>query len=77
MKVPDELIVKSGKFSKLDEMLPKLKAEGHRVLIFSQFVMMLDILEPYLKLRKYNFLRLDGQTAVTLRSVDVIFSLFL
>lgn len=67
MKVPEDLILKSGKFEKLDEMLPKLKQEGHRVLIFSQFTMMLDILEPYLKLRGYQYLRLDGSTAVTVR----------
>ncbi|KPJ19958.1 SWI/SNF-related matrix-associated actin-dependent regulator of chromatin subfamily A containing DEAD/H box 1 [Papilio machaon] len=63
--VPDHLILDSGKFQKLDEMLPRLKAEGHRVLVFSQFTMMLDILEPYLKLRRYRYLRLDGSTAVT------------
>ncbi|XP_072949554.1 SWI/SNF-related matrix-associated actin-dependent regulator of chromatin subfamily A containing DEAD/H box 1 homolog [Epargyreus clarus] len=63
-KVPDSLIEDSGKFLKLDQMLPKLKAEGHRVLVFSQFTMMLDILEPYMKLRRYRYLRLDGSTAV-------------
>ncbi|XP_038220736.1 SWI/SNF-related matrix-associated actin-dependent regulator of chromatin subfamily A containing DEAD/H box 1 homolog [Zerene cesonia] len=62
--VPSNLIEDSGKFLKLDEMLPKLQAEGHRVLIFSQFTMMLDILEPYLQLRRYRYLRLDGSTAV-------------
>lgn len=62
--VPDHLIEDSGKFLKLDNMLPKLQAEGHRVLIFSQFTMMLDILEPYLQLRDYRYLRLDGSTAV-------------
>ncbi|CAH0715307.1 unnamed protein product, partial [Brenthis ino] len=65
--VPDRLIEDSGKFLKLDEMLPKLQAEGHRVLIFSQFTMMLDILEPYLRLRDYRYLRLDGSTAVNER----------
>ncbi|XP_052741588.1 SWI/SNF-related matrix-associated actin-dependent regulator of chromatin subfamily A containing DEAD/H box 1 homolog [Bicyclus anynana] len=62
--IPDPLIEDSGKFSKLDEMLPKLKEEGHRVLIFSQFTMMLDIFEPYMQLRNYRYLRLDGSTAV-------------
>ncbi|KAJ0176428.1 hypothetical protein K1T71_007607 [Dendrolimus kikuchii] len=63
--IPPELILDSGKFQKLDEMLPKLKEEGHRVLVFSQFTMMLDILEPYLAARRYRYLRLDGSTAVT------------
>ncbi|CAH2238139.1 jg22067 [Pararge aegeria aegeria] len=62
--VPDPLIEDSGKFEKLDELLPKLKDEGHRVLVFSQFTMMLDILEPYMRLRNYRYLRLDGSTAV-------------
>ncbi|CAB3227270.1 unnamed protein product [Arctia plantaginis] len=63
--IPEHLILDSGKFEKLDEMLPRLKADGHRVLIFSQFTMMLDILEPYLRIRGYRYLRLDGSTAVT------------
>ncbi|PSN39967.1 SWI/SNF-related matrix-associated actin-dependent regulator of chromatin subfamily A containing DEAD/H box 1 [Blattella germanica] len=50
--LPNELIVKSGKFQKLDELLPKMKSEGHRVLIFSQFVMMLDVLQHYLRIRE-------------------------
>uniref|UniRef100_A0A2A4IW79 Uncharacterized protein n=1 Tax=Heliothis virescens TaxID=7102 RepID=A0A2A4IW79_HELVI len=63
--LPDHLILDSGKFQKLDEMLPRLKAGGHRVLVFSQFTMMLDILEPYLTIRRHRYLRLDGSTAVT------------
>jgi len=62
-------VVKSGKFQKLDEMLPKLKREGHRVLIFSQFVIMLDVLQEYLHIRGHRYLRLDGSTPVTLRCV--------
>uniref|UniRef100_A0A182JM75 SWI/SNF-related matrix-associated actin-dependent regulator of chromatin subfamily A containing DEAD/H box 1 homolog n=1 Tax=Anopheles atroparvus TaxID=41427 RepID=A0A182JM75_ANOAO len=65
--LPEKLITASGKFRQLDELLPKLKEGGHRVLIFSQFTMMLDIMERYLKIRKYGFLRLDGTTAVTER----------
>uniref|UniRef100_A0A182PJL1 SWI/SNF-related matrix-associated actin-dependent regulator of chromatin subfamily A containing DEAD/H box 1 homolog n=1 Tax=Anopheles epiroticus TaxID=199890 RepID=A0A182PJL1_9DIPT len=67
LELPEELITSSGKFRQLDELLPKMKEEGHRVLIFSQFTMMLDIMERYLKIRKYGFLRLDGSTAVTER----------
>lgn len=32
--IPNRLIVDSGKFRELDRLLPKLKKEGHRVLIF-------------------------------------------
>uniref|UniRef100_A0A182NP32 SWI/SNF-related matrix-associated actin-dependent regulator of chromatin subfamily A containing DEAD/H box 1 homolog n=1 Tax=Anopheles dirus TaxID=7168 RepID=A0A182NP32_9DIPT len=64
LRLPEQLITASGKFRQLDELLPKMKADGHRVLIFSQFTMMLDILGRYLKIRRHSFLRLDGSTAV-------------
>lgn len=56
-----------GKFRELDELLPRLKADGHRVLIFSQFTMMLDILEKYLEYKQLGYLRLDGSTNVVER----------
>jgi SWI/SNF-related matrix-associated actin-dependent regulator of chromatin subfamily A containing DEAD/H box 1 len=65
VKIPDSLVLNSGKFKYFDALLPKLKEEGHRVLIFSQFVMMLDVIEKYLKIRKHKFVRLDGSTAVS------------
>uniref|UniRef100_A0A1B0BLR0 SWI/SNF-related matrix-associated actin-dependent regulator of chromatin subfamily A containing DEAD/H box 1 homolog n=1 Tax=Glossina palpalis gambiensis TaxID=67801 RepID=A0A1B0BLR0_9MUSC len=64
VKIPEDLICDSGKFQFLDSLLPKLKAEGHRVLIFSQFTMMLDVVEKYLDIRKHGYCRLDGSTAV-------------
>ena len=50
----------SGKLVLLDKLLPKLKAGGHRVLIFSQFKIMLDILEDYLNFRRFKLERIDG-----------------
>lgn len=50
----------SGKLVLLDKLLPRLKENGHRVLIFSQFKIMLDILEDYLNLRAMKFERIDG-----------------
>lgn len=35
----------------LDKMMVKLKEQGHRVLIYSQFQHMLDLLEDYLSYR--------------------------
>lgn len=59
------LILDSGKFRKFDELLPEFKENGDRVLIFSQFTMMLDIIEEYLKIKEdIKYLRLDGQTPV-------------
>lgn len=54
------LITSSGKMMLLDQLLAKLKKDGHRVLIFSQMVKMLDILGDYLRIRGYQFQRLDG-----------------
>ncbi|CAB3404069.1 unnamed protein product [Caenorhabditis bovis] len=59
--VTDERIVtSSGKMILLDQMLKKFKAEGSRVLIFSQFVSVLNILEDYCDYRKYPICRIDG-----------------
>lgn len=55
--LPQELIPEAGKLKELDKLLPQMKKDGHRVLIFSQFTMILDILEEYLTIRKQTFLR--------------------
>ncbi|KAM0287466.1 hypothetical protein ACHAQH_000419 [Verticillium albo-atrum] len=54
------LISASAKLLLLEIMLPKLKERGHRVLLFSQFLNQLDIVEDYLNGRGYDFRRLDG-----------------
>jgi SNF2 family DNA or RNA helicase len=38
----------SGKLAILDAMLPKLKSEGHRVLIYFQMTKMIDLIEVIL-----------------------------
>lgn len=43
-----QLLDASGKMQLLDKMMVKLKEQGHRVLIYSQFQHMLDLLEDYL-----------------------------
>lgn len=42
------LIQSSGKMVLLDKLLPRLKEGGHKVLVFSQMIRCLDILEDYL-----------------------------
>lgn len=42
-----QLLESSGKLQLLDKMMVKLKDQGHRVLIYSQFQHMLDLLEDY------------------------------
>lgn len=56
----DFLAKASGKLVLLDKLLPKLQDGGHRVLIFSQFKIMLDIIEDYLSLRAFKHERIDG-----------------
>lgn len=52
----------AGKFELLDRLLPKLRATGHRVLIFFQMTAIMDIMEDFLRFRNFQYLRLDGNT---------------
>jgi superfamily II DNA or RNA helicase len=56
----EHLVNSSGKMVFLDKLLGKLAAERSKILIFSQFTMMLDLIEDYLRWRGYLFERLDG-----------------
>ncbi|KDD74163.1 SNF2 family domain-containing protein, partial [Helicosporidium sp. ATCC 50920] len=64
----DVLARTSGKLALLDRLLARLKADGHRVLVFSQMVRMLDILADYCRLRGYSAQRLDGSTPAAARA---------
>ena len=66
-QLSDDQILNSGKFTHLDCALTEFRAKDQKVLIFSQFVMMLDIIEEYLKIKSIKYCRLDGQTKVTER----------
>uniref|UniRef100_A0A0X3P6Q3 Putative global transcription activator SNF2L2 n=1 Tax=Schistocephalus solidus TaxID=70667 RepID=A0A0X3P6Q3_SCHSO len=52
----------SGKFELIDRILPKLKATGHRVLIFCQMTSLMTIMQDYFDYRGFRYLRLDGTT---------------
>jgi len=56
-----------GKLVLLSKMLKKLKATGHRVLVFSQMTKMLDLLEDFLDGEGYKYERIDGSITGTLR----------
>lgn len=58
------LIADCGKMMVLDPLLRRLKNEGHKCLIYSQFTRVLDILEDYCGKTSYKFVRLDGQSAL-------------
>ena len=58
----------SPKFVRLRTLLPELIDKGHRILIFSQWTKILDLMGHLLhSLQLDNHLRLDGQTAVSER----------
>ncbi|XP_075490828.1 LOW QUALITY PROTEIN: protein PHOTOPERIOD-INDEPENDENT EARLY FLOWERING 1-like [Primulina tabacum] len=61
---PDRRLVQfdCGKLQELAALLRKLKSEGHRALIFTQMTKMLDILEAFINLYGYTYMRLDGST---------------
>lgn len=70
--VTDENLIKCcGKMMVLDKLLNKLKEQGSRVLIFSQFTIMLDILDDYLNFRGHSYRRLDGSTSHEQRAVEI------
>ncbi|PKY59332.1 hypothetical protein RhiirA4_550336 [Rhizophagus irregularis] len=58
----EHLVDNAGKMIVLDKLLKRLKAQGSRVLLFSQMSRVLDILEDYCIFRGYEYCRIDGQT---------------
>ncbi|KAF8323155.1 hypothetical protein DL93DRAFT_632947 [Clavulina sp. PMI_390] len=66
-----QLVEASTKLRFLQMMLPKLKARGHRVLLFSQFTIALNIIEDFLMGEGYKYLRLDGDTPSRQRQKDM------
>ncbi|KAK9365497.1 SNF2 family N-terminal domain-containing protein [Lipomyces kononenkoae] len=65
------MIMNSGKMVLLDKLLGRLRRDGHRVLIFSQMVRMLDILGDYLTHRGLPFQRLDGTVPAPTRRIAI------
>ncbi|GAB7328272.1 hypothetical protein MBLNU13_g00280t2 [Cladosporium sp. NU13] len=54
------LVDASSKLKLLEVLLPKLQERGHRVLIFSQFLDMLNVVEDFLDGMALQYQRLDG-----------------
>jgi len=68
---PDRRLIQydAGKLQELAALLGRLKAGGHRVLIFTQMSKMLDVLEAFLNLHGHTYCRLDGSTKPETRQV--------
>jgi SNF2 family DNA or RNA helicase len=52
----------SAKFDYLVDLLETFREEGHRVLVFSQFTTMLDLIEAHLIAEEVSYLKLTGAT---------------
>merc|ERR1719394_1060054 len=66
-----QLIYGSGKLLLLDKLLTRFREAGDRVLIFSQMVIMLDIIQEYLELKRLPFQRLDGSVSAEKRRQSI------
>lgn len=61
-ETPEQIQSLSGKFQLLERLMLQLKSTGHKVLVFTQFTKMLDILEDWAEAHSFNYFRLDGST---------------
>jgi chromodomain-helicase-DNA-binding protein 7 len=61
----------SGKMVLVKMLLEKCKREGKKVLIFSQFTHMLQLIEEFLKFFEYKYERIDGQVKAKERQVAI------
>ncbi|KAH7280823.1 hypothetical protein KP509_36G015700 [Ceratopteris richardii] len=66
-----QLLEASGKLVLMDKMMVKLKEQGHRVLIYSQFKIMLDIIEDWLTMKKWSYERIDGNISGSERQIRI------
>eukprot|EP01117_Protostelium_nocturnum_P005176 TRINITY_DN1884_c0_g1_i1.p1 TRINITY_DN1884_c0_g1~~TRINITY_DN1884_c0_g1_i1.p1 ORF type:complete len:2185 (-),score=786.74 TRINITY_DN1884_c0_g1_i1:61-5742(-) len=68
---PDKRLIQydCGKLQQMDLLLRQLKSGGHKCLIFTQMTRMLDILEIFLNIHGYTYVRLDGSTKVEQRQM--------
>jgi chromodomain-helicase-DNA-binding protein 7 len=67
----NSLIECSGKMVLLSKFFPKLKKEGHKILVFSQMTKMLDLLEEFCKLMSYKYERIDGSVRGNTRQASI------
>ena len=58
-RIISDLFFSKGKLEALAILLQKLRSESRRVLIFTQMVKMLDILEVFLDHRQLTYVRID------------------
>lgn len=62
--------ISSGKFETFKDMVINLVEEGHKILVFSQFVQMLQQISAWLQMTDIPFCYLDGSSKDRLEQVD-------
>ncbi|KAH9312679.1 hypothetical protein KI387_027714, partial [Taxus chinensis] len=67
----DDLMEQCGKFQLLDRLLKHLKARGHKVLVFSQWTRLLDLLEYCLSEMGHEMCRIDGRVKLADRQRQI------
>ncbi|KAH9858822.1 SNF2 family N-terminal domain-containing protein [Lenzites betulinus] len=67
----DDCYLQAGKIKVLLKLLDQYKEEGRRILIFSQFTQILDIIQRVLDFRNVKYLVLTGSTPVDVRQTLV------
>ncbi|MFP5238938.1 MAG: DEAD/DEAH box helicase, partial [Acidobacteriota bacterium] len=60
----------SGKFDTFKDLVTDIVEEGHKVLVFSQFVQMLHIIRSWLQINQTPFAYLDGSSKDRFEQVD-------
>ncbi len=64
LALPQEALFESAKVQKLLQLLDELLPAGHRILLFSQWTQILDVLQDALQAKSYLWCRLDGSSKV-------------
>ncbi|OSD06773.1 hypothetical protein PYCCODRAFT_1430963 [Trametes coccinea BRFM310] len=67
----EECYMQAGKIKALLKLLDQYQKEGRRILIFSQFTQILDIIQKVLDIKKVKYLVLTGSTPVDVRQTLV------
>ncbi len=70
-QLDEDAYTSSGKLATLGLLLDELLPNGHRVVLFSGWTTMLDIIEDFLKKKGLCFARLDGSTNRVQRQIDI------
>ncbi|GMM36473.1 hypothetical protein DASC09_037980 [Saccharomycopsis crataegensis] len=73
--IDNRLVENSGKMQMLDQLMDNLlnkeKSSNHKILIFSQFTKMLDLLQDWLDYKNLKCSRLDGSVSQEIREVEI------